>query len=180
MANKWEAVVTPSQGFRKVGQDLDKISKEILNTRDLIKFAGPVAVKAIAGRTAKGSDVRDRPMRQYNQFYAEKKKGGRLSPRTLTDTGTMMDAMSFRVINATNGEVYFKTRGNPNREALARIHHDDVNFFGMSPSDKRVLNQATIREMERVIRGSNLSVLEVTGSSVLEGSEPWTDGKADV
>lgn len=182
MPNKWKMTVTPARAFDKAGNDLDKIQRVLINPRTLIEFAGPIAVRAMSGRTLKGSDSNDRPMRPYSPKYADQRKGGRRAPRTLKDEGIMLDAMTFRVVTNTRGEVFFQARGNPSRDAVASAHHDDVNFFGMSPSDMRLMNKETDAMMEKVIRrqlaGSEFEV-KGTKAFTVRGGKAWTGGKAD-
>lgn len=175
MANKWEATLTPKNARREVLRGLRDLQRNVLDVGVLIDFGGPIVQSHIVTRTQDGLDMHDRTMRSYDEGYAKRKKGGRTRPRTLTDRGDMMGAVTFRKRSKKRGRVFVLRRGSPSSEFLARIHHDDVEWFGLSPKGLRDLNRRSVRFIERRMRrtlGKPRSLLRLRGRG-FRGGNVW-------
>ena len=180
MANRFSATWTPKRAQERVLHQIGEIEK-LLDADALVKWAGPEVRKAVAGRTSKGVDVEDRKFEGYSDDYADRKKGGRRSPVTLTDSGEMLHLLEFRKTGKASGKVYVRTGGHPNRAAVAAAHQHGAGnvpqrrWLGMSPADMKLLNRETLLWLERALalKGPGL---KKTGSKafVPRGSTVWT------
>lgn len=83
-------------------KNIDKVKKALqeikkLGDKDIMSGIGTDAIKLIKERTISGKDVDHNTFESYSNYY--KKKSGKSDPPDLKVTGTMLNAMSQRVVD---------------------------------------------------------------------------------
>jgi len=179
MANKSDAVL---KGRPEAIAFFRHLRRTFVDSGKIIRWAGPKVRAAVATRTKAGTDVEDRGFQPYSARYAERKKGGRTVPVTLQDDGDMLELLAFKKTSNTGGKVFVRKGGNPDRQAIAAVHHRGLGlpqrkWLGMSPTDMTQLNQDTIDFLDNMvdssITGRFRGVARKTGLRAFTGKKPW-------
>lgn len=101
-------------------------------------------------KTALGHDYRGRNFEPYSDAYKDKrKKAGLTTKPNLNVTGTMLDAISTKVVSPTHGQVYVAAAsdGRINADVLAEIHN-----VGVGKQKRREFMNITKAAIEKLVK----------------------------
>lgn len=124
--------------LKPVELTINSITDLLANTKPVLTEVGAFAELLIKERTARGVDWRGIKFKNYNKFYAGKRKDKRL-PTSHVDlffTGHMMGAMKTKV-NGNTARVYFASKLESDKVLKHNVGAGvpERHFFDLTPSN---------------------------------------------
>lgn len=107
---------------------------------------GQALTDSIHDRIKSGLNVHDAPAKSLSEAYARRKaKRGRAPVRDLFWTGRTLNSLKLKSVSSERGVIGF---ADPLVNVIVNAQNKKELIFGLSPSDRRVLNQAVTEALK--------------------------------